>query len=311
MQRSTKSTVHRGRSCAGRVRDLVYGDHRRLAHRSLGEGRAQAPPPPANTPPKPLVPVAASSVAANPDSYVGEYVTMTGAVEANLTKTSFSVDQDKTKATGKEVLVLAPTLQKQADQNGYVTVIGQLIKFDEKEVAAKLKDYQIDLSPADIAKYKGKPVVLATAVINTSGIDIAKKPIPPMTADDLALQKIMTKLPPAQAAVRKSLDSKDAAGAKEQATVLKDSFTQIEAFFKTKNNQEAMKWAGEGKGHAESILVNLGHEQHRSGEDLDHAARRHVRNVPRQVSRTHGRRHIPHKDCRLRFKGSRVKQFNG
>ena len=109
------------------------------------------------------MPVAASSVAANPDPYVGEYVTMTGAVEANLTKTSFSVDQDKTKSTGKEVLVLAPTLQKQADANGYVTVIGQLIKFDEKEVAAKLKDYKIDLSPADIAKFKGKPVVLATA----------------------------------------------------------------------------------------------------------------------------------------------------
>ena len=102
------------------------------------------------------MPVAASSVAANPDPYIGEYVTMTGAVEANLTKTSFSVDQDKTKATGKEVLVLAPTLQKQADANGYVTVIGQLIKFDEKEVAAKLKDYKIDLSAADVAKFTGQ-----------------------------------------------------------------------------------------------------------------------------------------------------------
>ena len=127
-----------------------------------------------------LVPVAASSVASNPDTYVNEYVTMTGAVEANLSKTSFSVDQDKTKATGKEVLVLAPTLQKPTDPNGYVTVIGQLIKFDEKEVATKLKGYTLDLSPADIAKYKGKPVVLATAVINNAGIDIAKKPIPPM-----------------------------------------------------------------------------------------------------------------------------------
>jgi hypothetical protein len=136
------------------------------------------------------VPDAASSVAAiHPIHTVNEYVTMTGAVEANLTKTAFSVDQDKAKTTGKEVLVLAPSLQKQADQNGYVTVIGQLIKFDEKEVAAKLKDYQIDLSPADIAKFKGKPVVLATAVINTSGIDIAKKPIPPMSADDLSSRR--------------------------------------------------------------------------------------------------------------------------
>ena len=125
---------------------------------------------PAATPPRPLVPVAASSVAANPDPYVGEYVTMTGAVEANLSKTSFSVDQDKTKSTGQDVLVLAPSLQMPADANGYVTVIGQLIKFDEKEVAAMLKDYRIDLSPADIATYRGKPVVLATAVITSGGI---------------------------------------------------------------------------------------------------------------------------------------------
>ena len=258
MQRSTQSTVIVAAiALAAFVTSFstITSGVSSVALAKEGQG-AQAPP--ANTPPKPLVPVAASSVANNPDPYVGEYVTMTGAVEASLSKTSFSVDQDKTKATGKEVLVLAPSLQKPVEQNGYVTVIGQLIKFDEQEVAAKLKDYQIDLSPADVAKFKGKPVVLATAVINTAGIDIAKKPIPAMTADDLALQKIMTKLPPAQGAVRKSLDSKDAAAAKEQATILKDSFTQIEAFFKAKNNEEATKWAGEGKGHAESILVNLG-----------------------------------------------------
>jgi cytochrome c556 len=242
--------VHRdrGRYCSRCVRDRIHLHH-------FGPGRPGTGA--AGTPPKPLVPVAASSVANNPDTYLDEYVTMTGAVEANLSKTSFAVDQDKSKATGKEVLVIAPTLQKQADQNGYVTVIGQLIKFDEKEVAAKLKDYQIDLSPADIAKYKGKPVVLATAVINAAGIDIAKKPIPPMTADDLALQKIMTRLPPAQGAVRKTLDSKDMAGAKEQAAILKQAFTEIEAFFKAKNNAEATKWATDGKNHADAILVNL------------------------------------------------------
>jgi hypothetical protein len=222
-----------------------------------GQG-GQPPAPPAGTPPKPLVPVAASSVAKNPDPYIGEFVTLTGAVESNLSKTSFSVDQDKTKATGQEVLVLAPTLQKPADANGYVTVIGQLIKFDEKEVAEKLKDYTLDLPPDALAKYKGKPVVLATAVINTSGVDIAKKPIPPMTADELALQKIMTKLPPAQAALRKALDGKDANLSKEQATILKDMFTQTEAFWKTKGNTEAMNIAAEGKKHADAILINLG-----------------------------------------------------
>src|SRR5690349_18953949 len=249
MQRSTKSTV----IVAACVLAAFV-----TSFTATTAGQGQAPPPAPGTPPKPLVPVAASTVANNPDPYVNEYVTLTATVESNLSKTAFSVDQDKTKSTGKEVLVLAPSLQKPTDANAYVTVIGQLIKFDEKEVASKLKDYQLDLSPADIAKYKGKPVVLATAVINNAGIDIAKKPVPPMSADDLTLQKIMTKLPTAQAAVRKSLDSKDMAGAKEQATLLKDSFTQIEAFFKTKNNEEAIKIAAEGKQHADAMLVNLG-----------------------------------------------------
>lgn len=243
MQRSTKFTV-----AASALAAFV------TSFTAFGQG--QAPPP--GTPTKPLVPVAASSVAANPDTYVGEFVTMTGAVEALLTKTAFSVDQDKTKSTGKDVLVLAPSMQKPADANGYVTVIGELVKFDEKTIASKLKDYKIDLSPADVAKFTGKPVVLATAVINNAGIDIAKKPIPPMTADDLTLQKIMTKLPAAQGAVRKTMDSKDIPGSKEQATILKDSFTQIEAFWKAKGNEEATKWAAEGKSHADAMLVNLG-----------------------------------------------------
>ncbi len=246
MQRSTKSTV-----IVAAISLAAF------ATTFAAQGPPQAPPA-AGTPPKPLVPVAASSVANNPDPYIGEYVTMTGAVEANLSKTSFSVDQDKTKATGKDVLVLAPTLQTAADANGYVTVIGQLIKFDEKEVAEKLKDYTIDLSPEDLARFRGKPVVLATAVINTAGIDIAKKPIPPMTGDDLALQKIMTKLPPAQAALRKAIDGKDLDVVKEQATILKTAFTEVEAFWKSKGNTEAMNIATEGKKHSDGILFNLG-----------------------------------------------------
>ena len=84
MKRSTKSTV----TLAGIALASFLVSYTALT----AQGGGQAPPPAANTPPKPLVPVAASSVAANPDQYVGEYVTMTGAVEALLTKTSFSVD---------------------------------------------------------------------------------------------------------------------------------------------------------------------------------------------------------------------------
>lgn len=249
MHRSTRFTIYLGSaSLAAFVLSLV----------TLSGQAPQAPAPPPGTPPKPLVPVAASSIAKNPDPYIGEYVTLTATVEANLSKTGFSVDQDKAKSTGQEVLVLAPTLQTPAEANGYVTVIGQLIKFDAAEVQKSLKDYTIDL-PADVQeKFKGKPVVLATAVINSSGVDIAKKPIPPMTADDLALQKIMTTLPPAQAALRKALDGKDLNLVKEQATILKTAFTETEAFWKARGNTEAMNIAAEARKHAEGILLNVG-----------------------------------------------------
>lgn len=250
MRRSTTSTLTIG-SVA--LASFVFS----LTALSAGQGQPPAAPP-AGTPPKPLVPVAASTVAKNPDAYVGEYVTLTATVESNLSKTGFAVDQDKAKTTGQEVLVLAPNLQKPADPNTYVTVIGQLIKFDPSEVEKNLKGYTLDL-PADVqAKYTGKPVVLATSVIDTAGIDIAKKPIPPMTADELALQKIMTKLPPAQAALRKALDGKDLNLVKEQATVLKTSFAEIETFWKAKGNIEAMNIAAEGRKHADGILMNLG-----------------------------------------------------
>jgi hypothetical protein len=68
----------------------------------------------------------------------------------------------------------------------------------------------------------------------------------------------MTKLPPAQAALRKALDGKDLNVVKEQAAVLKTAFTDIEAFWKAKGNTEAMNIATEGRKHADGILMNLG-----------------------------------------------------
>ena len=113
-----------------------------IATASLVAVRAQQAPAPAA---RPMVPVAASSVAAYPDTYLGENVSVMAAVEALLSKTAFTIDQDKTKSTGKDVLVLAPTLTGVVQPNTYVTVVGEVIRFDPAEVAKRLKGYTIDL----------------------------------------------------------------------------------------------------------------------------------------------------------------------
>ncbi len=216
--------------------------------------RGQQPPAPApGTPPKPLVPVAASTVAADPTPYYGEYITMTASVDQILSRTVFVVDQDPTKSTGKDVLVIVPTMNGKVDQNAYVTVIGQLIKYDPAEVAKRAKDYKPELTPEVESKYIGKPAVIATSVINSAFLDVAKRLPPPMTAEEEALQKIMKKIQPAFGALRTAVDGSDAAKTAENTAILKEAFAETAVFWKNRNKADAMKWAQDARTEVETI----------------------------------------------------------
>ena len=218
------------------------------------QGQPPAPAAPApGAQQKPYIPLAASTLANKPDAYYGELVTVTATVEQVLSKSAISVDQDQTKSTGKEILVLAPTMNGTVDLNSYVTVIGELMPFDPAEVAKKAKGYTLDISPEIAAKFKGRPVVLATAVVNSAGIDVAKKPIPPPTADDLTLSKVMKQVGPANTALRGDIDKMDVALTKEHAGLLKRMFTETEIFWKAKNKPEPTQLARDAIKDAEAL----------------------------------------------------------
>jgi cytochrome c556 len=223
-------------------------------------GTPAAPAAPA-APAKPYVPLAASTLADHPDTYYGELVTVTGAVEATLSKLAFSVDQDKTKSTGKDVIVIAPTLMEPVTPNAYVTVIGEVVHLDQAEIGKKgaelTKEYKPDFPAEVVTKYKGHPVVLAKSVITTAGVDVAKRPPPPMTAEEEALSKIMKQVGPANTALRGALDKTDMAVAKENANVLKQAFVQTEAFWKPKGKPEASKFAEEARKLSEQISTAI------------------------------------------------------
>jgi cytochrome c556 len=184
---------------------------------------------------------------------MGEFVTMTGTIEASIGQTAFSVDQDATKSTGQEVLVIAPRLNGAVDPNTYVTVIGEVIKFDPAAIAAKSKNYDTNL-PADVAaKFKDKPVVLATAVINAASIDLAKWLPPPMSPEETAFDKTMKAIAPAFAALRKGADGSNADLVKTNSAPLLKSFTETEMFMKNRGVADATKWAGDARKLVEGI----------------------------------------------------------
>jgi mono/diheme cytochrome c family protein len=191
-----------------------------------------------------MVPMTASTIARNPAAHMGEVVSMMATVEAQLSKTVFTVDQDKAK-TGQEVLVIAPTLQTPPEANAYVTIQGEVFKFDPAEVAKKARNYTLDLSPDLVAKYQGKPAVLATVVVTPALVDIAKRVLPPMTPEELAFRQNMLTIDGGAKALAAGLDAPNQAQLKETLANMKKAYTDVQAFFKARNTADAIKWAGE------------------------------------------------------------------
>src|SRR5579884_3543236 len=104
---------------------------------------------------KPYVPVGTTAISKNPDQFLGEPVTLTASVDAVLSKSTFSIDQRvKNAPAGTPLLVIAPILNGPVEANTYVTVAGELVKFEPAQIAkkaetlTKVKGYQIDLAPA-------------------------------------------------------------------------------------------------------------------------------------------------------------------
>jgi hypothetical protein len=268
-----------------------------VAGASIGVTRAQQAPPGQGQTARPLVPAAASSVALNPDAFYGQNVSVMGAVEQLLSKTAFSLDQDRTKNTGREVLVVAPYLNGVLPANAYVTVQGEVVKFDPALVAQRLKGYTLDLSPEAVARFQGRPAILATSVITAELADIGKRVPPPLTPAEEAFDKVMKQVSAANTALRPALDGSSADGTKEQTAILKKMFAEAQAFFKTRGLADAVEWAGTALKHVEAV------EQAAAGGKWDEA-RTSSGNLAQMCQTCHAAHRERMEDGTFRIRGS-------
>jgi hypothetical protein len=253
--------------------------------------RGAAPATPAAAPaapvpaPKPLVPVATNTIAANPDAFYGQAVTITASIEQIFTKSSFAVDQRRVGAAPApakptDVLVLVPNIQRPVDLKSYVTVMGELIKFDPVEVAKKAKDYKIDLPPDVAAKYAGRPVMIAISVINDKFDDVAKRLPPPLNAEEADFQKVMRAVGPAAAALRPAVESSNAEVASKNAAILHKGFADTEAFWKPKKAEPTL-WAQNARKGIEAVQAAIA-----AGKWDD--AKAHAATVAQSCGQCHG-----------------------
>lgn len=208
-----------------------------------GNATPGGPPAAAPAPPRPTLPAVATSIADRPEAFYGQLVTVYATVEKQLTPTAFTLDQDKAKSTGKEVIVLAPRLHDKVAPNTYVTVIGEVVRPDAGEIAKRAKTSAAGL-PADVlAANPGRPVIIATSVITGELNDLAKFIPPPMTPEETVLDKAMKGVGPANGALRKGIDASNVELVKTNTAVLAKAFAETEEFWKKKGVAEAVKIA--------------------------------------------------------------------
>ena len=123
--------------------------------------------------------------------------------------------------------------------------------------------YALDL-PAEIAaKYRGRPALLATALLSAEMVDLTK-PLPPAaTADEEALDAVMKRISPAFTAVRLAIDASNADSARQGAVVLNQAFAEVDAFWTRQARADAVSWAQTAR------VVKQAHRGHSQGSDQD------------------------------------------
>lgn len=206
---------------------------------------------------KPAVPAAASSVAAKPEAYYGQYLSVYATVEKALSPTAFLMDQDQTKSTGRDIIVVAPRLHEPVEPNSYVTVIGDLVRPDAAEIAKRAKEGASGIAEI-LAQHPDRPVLVARMVINSRFVDLARFIPPPMTPEEEVLDKAMKSVGPANGALRKGIDGSNAELVKTNTAILTKAFTETEAFWKKRGKADAVKMAQTARGAAEAIGTAAG-----------------------------------------------------
>lgn len=200
------------------------------------------------------IPTTAASIMLNPAPYIGKAVSVTASVAKPVSATTFIVDQNRSPAQG-EILVIAPAIVKMPAADAYVTVVGDLVAFDAATVSAKFANYKLDV-PADVlAKFQGKPAILATAVVDSHLSDLTKKPAAPMTPEEQKLSAIMQQVSPASAALRTAIAEKDAAAVKTQTVLLKKLFGDVQDVFKGLSVMTAMLYASDASKQSDAVAV--------------------------------------------------------
>lgn len=205
------------------------------------------------------LPVATNTVLENPDAYYGKQITISAGVARMVSKNAFLLDQWKAagpnavEPLGRTVLVVAPYLTSALEHRHYLLVRGELLKFDTAAVARVSAQYKLDIAPDLWSEFHGQPMLLAVSVVNSTFTELAKKPIAPPTASELAMSDAMKTISPAFTALRAAADEGKSDLVAQQAAKLQPAFLKTEAIWDDLGQSAGGQWARDAQDQIATI----------------------------------------------------------
>jgi hypothetical protein len=205
------------------------------------------------------VPVATNAVLENPDAYYGKQITISAGVARMVSKTAFLLDQWKAagpnsvEPLGRTVLVVAPYLTSALEHRNYLLVRGELVKFDTAAVARVAAEYKLDIGPDLWSEFHGQPMLLAVSVVNSTYAELARKPVAPPTAPELAMSDAMKTISPAFTALRAAADDSKADLVAQEIAKLQPALTRAETIWDDLGQSSASQWARDAQDQASAI----------------------------------------------------------
>lgn len=113
-----------------------------------------------------------TDVTSRPKEYFGQQVMLSASVEDIYSRTVFAIDDDQLLSTGREVLVVAPTIRRPVTGDLDVTIVGEVIRFDKDDVENRFRDYKLDLDDRLVDAFENRPVILATSIRTANGEEL-------------------------------------------------------------------------------------------------------------------------------------------
>jgi cytochrome c556 len=153
----------------------------------------------------------------------------------------------------QDIRVISPTLTQPLDPTTYVTVVGEAVRFDPAEIARRRTEYARDCGATEIAAYHGRPAILATAVVNTALVDLARRPPPPLSPEEAAFDSVMKRVGPTFTTLGTAVSGSDAATVADNAKALRAAFGDAEAFWRLRGTADALAWTRSAQAHVTAI----------------------------------------------------------